>query len=346
MPPSVNKSNAKHYKKSPALTDYHEFEGRDHWTCAAPGWEAVADYALEWALEHGEAARRQAARTPDRARGERWARLVQITHVGGPTVLREIGGWRILTDPRSTRPGARYGFGWGTSSARPPGRRSSPTGSDRSMSYCSVDHHADNLDERGRTVLPVAGTVLTTRSGARNLTAGNVRGLAAGQTTTLDATGQATAVRLGDAVPPRSTSEQTRSGPGHRVRTVPGRRYAGGCVDDRRHRPAPAGTPAGARARVDVLVMHLGAVRFPITGPLRYSMNSRDALRLLRLPSHAWPCRSTTTAGHTSASPRNCARPSTAPYPRYRIASRGSSRARRLRCDQPCRHRTRVRRCR
>ena len=34
MPPSVNKSNAKHYKKSPALTEYLEFEGRDHWTCA------------------------------------------------------------------------------------------------------------------------------------------------------------------------------------------------------------------------------------------------------------------------------------------------------------------------
>ena len=57
MPPSVNKSNAKHYKKSPALTEYHEFEGRDHWTCAAPGWEAVADYALDWALEHAEVRR-------------------------------------------------------------------------------------------------------------------------------------------------------------------------------------------------------------------------------------------------------------------------------------------------
>ena len=51
MPPSVNKSNAKHYRKSPAVTEYYEFEGRDHWTCAAPGWEAVADHALDWALE-------------------------------------------------------------------------------------------------------------------------------------------------------------------------------------------------------------------------------------------------------------------------------------------------------
>jgi pimeloyl-ACP methyl ester carboxylesterase len=55
MPPSVNKSNAKHYHRSPALTDYHEFAGRDHWTCAAPGWEAVADYALDWALAHTDA---------------------------------------------------------------------------------------------------------------------------------------------------------------------------------------------------------------------------------------------------------------------------------------------------
>lgn len=52
MPPAVNKSNAKHYSSSPAITDYHEFEGRDHWTCAAPGWEAVAAYALQWGLKH------------------------------------------------------------------------------------------------------------------------------------------------------------------------------------------------------------------------------------------------------------------------------------------------------
>jgi pimeloyl-ACP methyl ester carboxylesterase len=52
MPPSVNKSNARHYENSPALTEYVEFEGRDHWTCGEPGWEAVADYALEWAAKH------------------------------------------------------------------------------------------------------------------------------------------------------------------------------------------------------------------------------------------------------------------------------------------------------
>jgi pimeloyl-ACP methyl ester carboxylesterase len=54
MPASVNRSNAKHYKKSPAVTEYFEFEDRDHWTCGAPGWEAVADHALEWALQHAK----------------------------------------------------------------------------------------------------------------------------------------------------------------------------------------------------------------------------------------------------------------------------------------------------
>jgi pimeloyl-ACP methyl ester carboxylesterase len=52
MPPSVNKSNAKKYKDSPALTEVHEFEGRSHWTCAEPGWETIADDALDWALAH------------------------------------------------------------------------------------------------------------------------------------------------------------------------------------------------------------------------------------------------------------------------------------------------------
>ncbi|PRY47431.1 alpha-beta hydrolase superfamily lysophospholipase [Geodermatophilus tzadiensis] len=63
MPPSVNRSNARHYERSPAVTEYHEFEGRDHWTCAAPGWEAVADHALEWALAHAAGSPRPAPTT-------------------------------------------------------------------------------------------------------------------------------------------------------------------------------------------------------------------------------------------------------------------------------------------
>lgn len=52
MPPSVNKSNAEHYRKSASLTEYREFPGRSHWTCAEPGWEQIADYALSWGVQH------------------------------------------------------------------------------------------------------------------------------------------------------------------------------------------------------------------------------------------------------------------------------------------------------
>ncbi|MEU2198919.1 alpha/beta fold hydrolase [Isoptericola sp. NPDC019482] len=61
MPASVNRSNAKHWEKSPALTEYYEFEDRDHWTCGAPGWEQVADHALAWALEHAQRTERATA---------------------------------------------------------------------------------------------------------------------------------------------------------------------------------------------------------------------------------------------------------------------------------------------
>lgn len=56
MPAAVNRSNAKKYAKSEVPAEYLEFEGRSHWTCAEPGWEQVADAALEWAVAN--------ARTP------------------------------------------------------------------------------------------------------------------------------------------------------------------------------------------------------------------------------------------------------------------------------------------
>jgi pimeloyl-ACP methyl ester carboxylesterase len=52
MPASVNKSNAKHYEKSNAVTEYKEFPGRSHYTVGQDAWEEVADYALDWAVEN------------------------------------------------------------------------------------------------------------------------------------------------------------------------------------------------------------------------------------------------------------------------------------------------------
>ena len=37
------------------------------------------------------------------------------------------------------------------------------------------------------------------------------------------------------------------------------------------------------RLEVDTALLHLGAVRFPVTGPLRYSMTAQEAVELCRL---------------------------------------------------------------
>ena len=54
MPPSLQKSNAKHYKADGLVTEVKEFEG-PHLLPAWRNWEEVADTALEWALAHAKA---------------------------------------------------------------------------------------------------------------------------------------------------------------------------------------------------------------------------------------------------------------------------------------------------
>jgi alpha-beta hydrolase superfamily lysophospholipase len=52
VPASVSKEAAKRLGKSNAVVDYKEYENRPHFTAGAPGWESVADDALEWATRH------------------------------------------------------------------------------------------------------------------------------------------------------------------------------------------------------------------------------------------------------------------------------------------------------
>jgi pimeloyl-ACP methyl ester carboxylesterase len=51
MPPRIQRSNAKHYKADGTLTEIKEFAG-PHLLPVSPGWEKVADFALDWALTH------------------------------------------------------------------------------------------------------------------------------------------------------------------------------------------------------------------------------------------------------------------------------------------------------
>lgn len=52
--PSMVRQNLKKYAASPAVTEMKSFAGRNHFLIAAPGWEEIADIALQWAATHSK----------------------------------------------------------------------------------------------------------------------------------------------------------------------------------------------------------------------------------------------------------------------------------------------------
>ena len=48
--------NERKYDDSVSITEYKEFEGRSHFILGQDSWEAVADYALDWATTHSAGA--------------------------------------------------------------------------------------------------------------------------------------------------------------------------------------------------------------------------------------------------------------------------------------------------
>ncbi len=205
---------------------------------------------------------------------------VRITHIGGPTALIEAGGWRLLTDPTFDPAGKRYFFGWGTVSRKLAGP--AIAGADLlpiDAVLLSHEHHGDNLDPAGRRLLPSAGVVVTTVSGAKKL-GGSARGLDDWQTTTLEAPGKPTI---------EITATPCRHGP-------PGSHPIVGDVigfalkwDGQEHGVLwisgdtvlyDGVREVADRLQVDTAILHLGGVQFPVSGPIRYTMTAKDAVEL------------------------------------------------------------------
>jgi L-ascorbate metabolism protein UlaG (beta-lactamase superfamily) len=208
---------------------------------------------------------------------------VRITHVGGPTALIEVGGRRILTDPTFDPPGRSYRFGWGTGSRKlaGPAIPASEIGPLDAI-LLTHEHHDDNLDAAGRALLPTARTVVTTVSGATRLT-GDVRGLAPWQSTQLQGDSR-TPIDI-TATPCRHGPPLSRPIVGDVVGFVlrwDGQEHGvlwitGDTVLYREVREVPQ------RFDVGTAIIHLGGVRFPVTGPVRYTMTARGAVELCEL---------------------------------------------------------------
>ncbi len=208
---------------------------------------------------------------------------VSLTHIGGPTVLIEVGGWRLLTDPTFDPAGRDYSFGWGTGSRKlaDPAIAAVDLGPIDAV-LLSHDHHDDNLDAAGRALLPAAGAVLTTIAGAKRL-GGKARGLAPWATTMLEAPGKPTI---------EVTATPCRHGP-PLSRPIVGDVVGFGLAWEGQKHGAlwisgdtvlyDGVREVADRLRVGTALLHLGGVRFPISGPLRYTMTAHEAVELCGL---------------------------------------------------------------
>lgn len=217
---------------------------------------------------------------------------VRITHIGGPTTLIEVGGWRILTDPTFDEPGKRYFFGWGTTSRKlaGPAVAAADLGTIDAV-LVSHHHHGDNLDPSAAALLPTWGRTFTTKKAAAALGSHCV-GLAAWETTTLEAPGK---------TPISITATPCRHGPvGSEPITGPvigfslswaGQQHGALWVtgDTVLY---PALREVARRLKIGTMLLHLGSVRFRyLSGWLRYTMDAREGRELIELikPAHVVP---------------------------------------------------------
>jgi L-ascorbate metabolism protein UlaG (beta-lactamase superfamily) len=107
----------------------------------------------------------------------------RFTLIGGPTVLIEVAGFRLVTDPTFDGPGDYKMPTVTLTKTGHPAVHADDVGAIDAV-LLSHDQHADNLDHAGRALLPKAGRVLTTEIGAQRL-GGNAEGLAPWQSVDL-----------------------------------------------------------------------------------------------------------------------------------------------------------------
>ena len=106
-----------------------------------------------------------------------------VTLVGGPTVLIEYAGFRLLTDPTFDGPGD-YQLSYTTLRKTSVPALSAERVGPVDAVLLSHDQHSDNFDHAGRVYARKAPTVFTTVAGAQRL-GGNAKGLAPWQTAEL-----------------------------------------------------------------------------------------------------------------------------------------------------------------
>jgi len=204
---------------------------------------------------------------------------IHLTHIGTATLLLEIGSLRILTDPVFDPAGGHYFFGYGTDSIKltEPSIRMEDLGKIDAI-LLSHDHHEDNLDRAGRTLLPLAGKVITTSAGAKRL-GNNTIGLKTWRSTIIESGD--TKIRI-TAAPARHGTLGSHIIVGETTGFIlewTGQKYgalyiSGDTVWFNGLREI------GQRFKIGTAILHIGAARFPIMGPIRFTLNAKEAIKI------------------------------------------------------------------
>ena len=103
----------------------------------------------------------------------------QVTYLGGPTIILEIGRFKLMTDPTLDPKGTSFVLNEKMTETKltgPAVEEIPPV----DVVLLSHDHHFDNLDSCGREYLKTVGQTITTVAGAERLK-GNSIGLSPGE---------------------------------------------------------------------------------------------------------------------------------------------------------------------
>ncbi len=109
---------------------------------------------------------------------------INVTYIGGPTIILEVGGLRLMTDPTLDPPGKAFMINDKLAYHKIEGPANVNIGKIDAV-LLSHDQHGDNLDTAGRKFLRWVPKTFTTKIGAERLQ-GNAVGLSSWESITLN----------------------------------------------------------------------------------------------------------------------------------------------------------------
>jgi L-ascorbate metabolism protein UlaG (beta-lactamase superfamily) len=204
---------------------------------------------------------------------------LSMTYIGGPTVLIDAAGMRLLTDPTFDDAGGSYVRTSTLHKLTGPATAASALGHIDAV-LLSHHQHADNLDTAGEAILKKATRVVTTVEGSIAL-GGNAFGLAPWQTAEIEGQHNRTM---------RITATPARHGPPERASLAVigflldafGGIYVSGdtVLYEGVHEVVERSHPR-------IAVLHLGAARVEQAGPEPLTMTAEDAVAFARVATDA-----------------------------------------------------------